>query len=118
MNFICQPCRDGKHGACPGKTWCDCQHLSRRSLLARYGACVNIPDPDIFYSPAGVNAFAAKRVCAGCSVRAVCAQEAIESNDEHGIWGGLSVKERRVLRREWVERTAAEWVTALIVEVA
>ncbi len=24
--FICDKCQDGKHGECPGGTWCDCQH--------------------------------------------------------------------------------------------
>lgn len=26
MNFICQPCCDQLHFACPGGTYCDCQH--------------------------------------------------------------------------------------------
>jgi hypothetical protein len=32
MKFICTPCKlaadykTGKHGACVGGTWCDCQH--------------------------------------------------------------------------------------------
>lgn len=24
--MICQPCRNLNHAACPGGTWCDCQH--------------------------------------------------------------------------------------------
>jgi hypothetical protein len=25
--MVCPACRDQHHAACPGGTWCDCQHL-------------------------------------------------------------------------------------------
>ena len=25
-DMICEACRDRRHGACRGGTWCDCQH--------------------------------------------------------------------------------------------
>jgi len=25
--MICVPCRKRHHDECPGRTWCDCQHL-------------------------------------------------------------------------------------------
>jgi WhiB family transcriptional regulator, redox-sensing transcriptional regulator len=37
---------------------------------------------------------AAKAVCAGCPVRAVCLRYAIENNEPHGIWGGTTSRER------------------------
>lgn len=40
----------------------------------------------------------AKKVCAGCTVRAQCLQFALETNQEHGIWGGMSERERRRIR--------------------
>ncbi len=42
---------------------------------------------------------AAKRVCDRCSVQATCLAWALETHQDHGIWGGLSEEERRSLSR-------------------
>lgn len=42
---------------------------------------------------------AAKAICQRCTVRLECLQEALDNKIDHGIWGGLSVKERRKLRK-------------------
>jgi WhiB family redox-sensing transcriptional regulator len=42
----------------------------------------------------------AKAVCAGCPVRSECLEASIEFGDKHGVWGGLSEKQRRGLRRK------------------
>lgn len=47
----------------------------------------------------------AKAVCATCPVAAECLTWAIESNQGEGIWGGHTPKERRALRRRWLEET-------------
>jgi WhiB family transcriptional regulator, redox-sensing transcriptional regulator len=39
----------------------------------------------------------AKGICAGCSVRQECLDYAVEIREPHGIWGGLTEGERRVL---------------------
>lgn len=39
----------------------------------------------------------AKGICAGCSVRQDCLDYAIAIREPHGIWGGLTEGERRVL---------------------
>jgi len=62
-------------------------------------ACLSV-DPELFFpdfshevqSPAEVEAqvFDAQVICAGCPVRAVCLSDAIESNDEFAIRGGLT----------------------------
>jgi WhiB family transcriptional regulator, redox-sensing transcriptional regulator len=39
----------------------------------------------------------AKGICAGCAVRQECLDYAIEIREPHGIWGGLTEGERRVL---------------------
>lgn len=36
----------------------------------------------------------AKAVCAGCAVRQECLEQAIESGERYGIWGGLTDVER------------------------
>lgn len=39
----------------------------------------------------------AKRVCAGCPVRAACLEHAIRQGEHDGIWGGLTALERERL---------------------
>ena len=41
----------------------------------------------------------AKAVCHECVVRTHCLSEALRSDERFGIWGGLTEKERRALRR-------------------
>lgn len=45
----------------------------------------------------------AKAVCATCPVAAECLTWAIETNQSEGIWGGQTPRERRALRRHWLE---------------
>lgn len=42
---------------------------------------------------------AAKAVCDGCPVREQCFAWAMETGQDYGIWGGVTEKERRQLRR-------------------
>lgn len=37
----------------------------------------------------------ARRICGTCSVTTVCGDYAVDYNEPHGIWGGMTVKERR-----------------------
>jgi WhiB family transcriptional regulator, redox-sensing transcriptional regulator len=41
----------------------------------------------------------AKQVCRGCPVRTECLVYAMETPVDHGVWGGLTERERRRLRR-------------------
>ena len=56
-------------------------------------------DPELFYPEAGAPNRDAKRVCAGCEVRAECLAYAIAHRERHGVWGGTTERERRRLRR-------------------
>ena len=40
----------------------------------------------------------AKAICGACAVRAECLEYALKTDQEHGIWGGLTEAERRTLR--------------------
>jgi WhiB family redox-sensing transcriptional regulator len=53
---------------------------------------------DLFFLGRGVNAGPARSVCADCVVRDACLSDAIDRGDRHGIWGGLSERERHRLR--------------------
>lgn len=56
-------------------------------------------DPELFFPEKGGAIRAAKRICAGCPVRAECLADALAHDERFGVWGGLSERERRALRR-------------------
>ena len=55
-------------------------------------------DPEAFFPEKGGSTREAKRVCTGCAVRAECLEFALTNDERFGIWGGLSERERRLLR--------------------
>lgn len=59
-------------------------------------------DPEAFFPEKGGSTREAKRVCTGCEVRSECLEYALEHDERFGIWGGLSERERRKLRRRAV----------------
>jgi len=59
-------------------------------------------DPEAFFPEKGGSTREAKRVCTGCEVRTECLEYALENDERFGIWGGLSERERRKLRRRVV----------------
>lgn len=59
-------------------------------------ACAGV-EPNLFFPTVGENVNPAKAVCATCTVRAECLQYALETHQRYGVWGGMSVKERRHL---------------------
>ena len=64
-------------------------------------ACLEA-DADTFFPEKGGSSRPAKRVCRSCEVRAECLEYALENDERFGIWGGLSERERRRLKREAV----------------
>lgn len=46
---------------------------------------------------------AAKAVCSSCPVNFECLTYAVDTNQPDGIWGGMTLRERRRLRRQWAE---------------
>ena len=57
-------------------------------------------DPEAFFPEKGGSTREAKRVCGSCEVRVDCLEYALENDERFGIWGGLSERERRRLKRE------------------
>jgi WhiB family redox-sensing transcriptional regulator len=57
-------------------------------------------DPESFFPEKGGSTREAKRVCLGCEVRAECLEYALAHDERFGIWGGMSERERRRLRRQ------------------
>ncbi len=63
-----------------------------------YAKCTGV-DPDMFYPERGAPGTEAKEVCRGCAVREECLEHALVNGEKFGIWGGLSERERRRVRR-------------------
>ena len=59
-------------------------------------------DPEAFFPEKGGSPREAKRICTGCEVRAECLEYALAHDERFGIWGGLSERERRKLKRRAV----------------
>ena len=69
-----------------------------------FGRCRGL-DPEIFYPTPDDEGLEAKEICIVCPVRETCLDWALETREKHGVWGGLTEKERRrILRRH--RRTA------------
>jgi WhiB family redox-sensing transcriptional regulator len=56
-------------------------------------------DPEAFFPEKGGSTRDAKKICASCEVRAQCLEYALKNDERFGIWGGLSERERRKLRK-------------------
>ncbi|WP_298322076.1 WhiB family transcriptional regulator [Haloactinopolyspora sp.] len=70
-----------------------------------YAACRSV-DADLFCVPDGVplrrkreQERQAKAICSRCPVQKSCLEEALERDEQHGVWGGMDTSERRQLRR-------------------
>jgi WhiB family redox-sensing transcriptional regulator len=57
-------------------------------------------DPDLFFPERGASTRTAKQICRECTVRDECLEFAIVSSEKFGIWGALSERERRKIRKE------------------
>jgi WhiB family redox-sensing transcriptional regulator len=57
-------------------------------------------DPEAFFPEKGGSTREAKRICVGCEVKQECLEYALMQDERFGIWGGLSERERRRLKRQ------------------
>lgn len=65
------------------------------------------PNQQIFYPPVRSERRSdkrareerAKQICAGCKVLSECRSHAMSSQEQHGIWGGMTERERKELFR-------------------
>ena len=68
------------------------QEWQERALCAQ-------TDPEAFFPEKGGSTREAKKICTGCEVRTECLEYALAHDERFGIWGGLSERERRRLKR-------------------
>ena len=68
-------------------------------------SCLDVPEDVTFFpDKEDVGAIAkAKAICATCPVADECLSWAIDTNQAEGVWGGHTAKERRGIRRRWLE---------------
>jgi WhiB family transcriptional regulator, redox-sensing transcriptional regulator len=59
-------------------------------------------DTLVFYPPSEDDSLAeeAKTICALCAVRKPCLEFALSTREKHGVWGGLTERERRRVLRQ------------------
>ena len=57
-------------------------------------------DPEAFFPEKGGSTLEAKKICVGCEVRGECLEYALANDERFGIWGGLSERERRRLKKK------------------
>lgn len=73
--------------------------------------CLGV-DPDLFFPERGASTREAKEVCRGCVVQGDCLEYALANGEKFGIWGGMSERERRRIRRERALRRRAQEAAA------
>ncbi len=81
---------DGQHPEVPGEL-----EWQERALCAQ-------TDPEAFFPEKGGSTREAKRVCLSCEVRVECLDYALANDERFGIWGGLSERERRRVKKHAV----------------
>jgi WhiB family redox-sensing transcriptional regulator len=64
----------------------------------RYRAACRGADLTVFFPGRGGSAEPARQICASCPVRQPCLDYALSHGITHGIWGGLTERDRRPLR--------------------
>src|SRR6478735_8035054 len=77
------------HGAEDEQSW------QERALCAQ-------TDPEAFFPEKGGSTRDAKKVCLTCDVKQECLEYALANDERFGIWGGLSERERRKLKKRAV----------------
>lgn len=74
-------------------------------------ACADHDNPDLWFAHEVGQAMeveAAQAICETCPARAACLAYAVAEHIEHGIWGGVTAKERHAEERRarWQQRQA------------
>jgi WhiB family redox-sensing transcriptional regulator len=70
-----------------------------RDTWRQAAACRGYPAAT-FYPETVEQIAAAKQICAGCKVQPRCLEAALRNHETHGVWGGMTERERaRLIRR-------------------
>jgi WhiB family redox-sensing transcriptional regulator len=80
----------------------------------RQQAACRGPDLNLFFPERGESAGPARQVCARCPVRQPCLEYALSNRITHGIWGGMTERERRPLQSDWIQAARRERDRAIL----
>jgi hypothetical protein len=80
----------------------------------RERAACRSTDLDVFFPERGEPAGLARQVCAACPVCQQCLEYALSNRITHGVWGGLTERERRVLQSRWVQESRRDRDRAIL----
>lgn len=72
--------------------------MTPRMLELLEAAVCASSDPEVFFPVVGGSAGPAKAMCGLCDVQEECRAEALSDAGLDGVWGGLTLRERRRLR--------------------
>lgn len=67
---------------------------ARQEPWRQHAACRGLP-PAWFFGESSTDVALARAVCADCPVRQQCLDAACDNHEQFGVFGGLTVKERR-----------------------
>ena len=58
-------------------------------------AACKTADPSLFFPERTHDVSQAKIICERCPVQGDCLEHSIENNEQYGVWGGMSERQRR-----------------------
>jgi WhiB family redox-sensing transcriptional regulator len=91
--------------------------LDNRAEWWSRAAC-STADPELFFpisssGPAIRQVSLAKTICARCGIQQACLDYALDAGPIHGVWGGMTEHERRLLRQRerngYASRRTGPW---------
>lgn len=84
------------------------RHVADHSWVVQ-ARCAEDPPDSLFVRGAAQRQ--AKQRCLGCPVRLECLADALQWQCDFGVWGGLTERERRAIRRRYPDVTDwADWI--------
>lgn len=75
-------------------------------------ACSDVSPDELFV--AGAAQREARNICEECPVRLQCLADALDAKYQHGVWGGMTERERRAILRRYPE--VDSWAEYLVVQ--
>lgn len=79
---------------------------SRPKWMTQARCAENPALADLWFSTVPEDMATAKRVCNDCPVKSECLDEALKNEEAFGVWGGLTPRARRPLRKAAALRIA------------
>lgn len=76
----------------------DLVDMATETSWMSWGLCAEA-DPELWFPKVGEPLRPARKICGDCPVREECLEYALDNDMQAGIWGGLTLRERRRVKR-------------------